>query len=307
MKPRDQDLSFGSRWRIYFKERFPPLQHGLVTAGFAFGTIAYSARLTGVAFPTPAAFLSVFISTFLFFLQLRILDEFKDFEDDSRWRPYRPVPRGIVSLRSLGWVWVCAAAVQTAVAVAFEPTLVAVLVLVWAYSGLMGAEFFVRDWLKAHPLVYMASHAVITPLIALYVSAFDWLKIGLPASQLGWLLAMSYFCSYVIEIGRKIRVPSDEEEGVETYSALWGHRNAVIVWLGMMTLTGAVALRAAALVRTYTFTTGYVALLLAVALILSVRFLRNPQRGQGGRFQILSAIWTLGLYLILGFAPVEHR
>jgi hypothetical protein len=66
-------------------------------------------------------------------------------------------------------------------------------------------------------------------------------------------------------------------------------------------------LRAAALVRTYTFTTGYVALLLAVALILSVRFLRNPQRGQGGRFQILSAIWTLGLYLMLGFAPVEHR
>ena len=42
----------------------------------------------------------------VFFLQLRIADEFKDFAEDSRFRPYRPVPRGLVTLTELGWVGV---------------------------------------------------------------------------------------------------------------------------------------------------------------------------------------------------------
>ena len=45
-----------------------------------------------------------FVTCFLFFLQLRIADEFKDFEEDTRYRPYRPVPRGLVTLRELGWI-----------------------------------------------------------------------------------------------------------------------------------------------------------------------------------------------------------
>ena len=45
-------------------------------------------------------------------LQLRLADEFKDFEEDSRYRPYRPVPRGLVSLRDLAWVWAGCIALQ---------------------------------------------------------------------------------------------------------------------------------------------------------------------------------------------------
>ena len=59
----------------------------------------------------------------LFFLQLRIADEFKDFEDDARYRPYRPVPRGLVTLRELAWVGVGAAAIQLALALWLEPSL----------------------------------------------------------------------------------------------------------------------------------------------------------------------------------------
>ena len=55
-----------------------------------------------------------FATAFLFFLQLRIADEFKDFEEDSRYRPYRPVPRGLVRLRELGWLGAAAACLQLA-------------------------------------------------------------------------------------------------------------------------------------------------------------------------------------------------
>ena len=93
-----------------------------------------------------------FVTCLLFFLRLRIADEFKDFEEDSRYRPYRPVPRGLVTLRELGWVGVGAAVIQLALAVWLAPFLIIVLLAGWAYLALMSHEFFAREWLKARPV-----------------------------------------------------------------------------------------------------------------------------------------------------------
>src|SRR5258705_11926241 len=103
-----------------------------------------------------------FATCFLFFLQLRIADEFKDFEEDSRYRPYRPVPRGLIKLRELGVVFVLAAAVQLFLALALNWELLLVLAGVWIYLALMSREFFVRDWLKARPFTSMWVHMVVS-------------------------------------------------------------------------------------------------------------------------------------------------
>ena len=83
-----------SRWWIYQRERFPVFGHGPLILAFSFSAMSYSALLRGATSLRPAAALVAFVTAFLFFLQLRIADEFKDAEDDARWRPYRPVPRG---------------------------------------------------------------------------------------------------------------------------------------------------------------------------------------------------------------------
>jgi 4-hydroxybenzoate polyprenyltransferase len=113
--------------------------------------------------------------------------------------------------------------------------------------GLMSQEFFRRDWLKAHPLTYLWSHMLIVPLIDLYTTACDWLAVGAEISHTGllWFLVTSFFNGVVIELGRKIRAPQAEEAGVETYSALWGRRRAVMVWLGALLLTAVSAWLAA--------------------------------------------------------------
>ena len=95
------------RWWVYQRERFPLLGHGPLIAAFSFSALSFSTMLRGERqWPSPAAFLVAFATCFLFFLQLRLADEFKDFEEDSRYRPYRPVPRGLVTLRELAWVGV---------------------------------------------------------------------------------------------------------------------------------------------------------------------------------------------------------
>jgi 4-hydroxybenzoate polyprenyltransferase len=83
---------------------------------------------------------------------LRLADEFKDFEEDARFRPYHPVPRGLVSLRELGWLWVLTGLAQAGLAVWLHPGLLGVLLITWTYLALMSREFFCRSWLKARPL-----------------------------------------------------------------------------------------------------------------------------------------------------------
>src|SRR5262245_40155502 len=94
--------NFFSRFWLYQAERFPILGHGLLIAAFSFSALSFSVLLRGqVTWPRLDTVLVAFASAFLFFFQLRLADEFKDFEEDARYRPYRPVPRGLVTLREL--------------------------------------------------------------------------------------------------------------------------------------------------------------------------------------------------------------
>lgn len=295
-----------NRWLVYARERFPLLQNGALVAAFSGSAIAFSALVRGAAH-VPAWYLLAagFASSLLMFALLRIADEFKDAADDARWRPYRPVPRGLVTLRELGFAGAGCMGVQLAIALAVDPRLVGVLLVVWAWFGLMSVEFFVPRWLRAHPVVYIASHMVIVPLIDWYVSSFDWLVAGVPAPPaLVWFLAVTFLNGLVVEVGRKIRAPHDEEAGVETYTALWGRRSATLVWCGAIAANVALATVAAGHIG---FARVDVAVFGALALgagACAIGFLRSSRAGSGRRIEQMTGAWTLGSYLFLGIVPL---
>jgi 4-hydroxybenzoate polyprenyltransferase len=295
------------RWITYQRERFPLAAHAPLVAAFSGSAVCFSSLVRGrVAWPSGRAFLVAFVTSLLFFLQLRIADEFKDFEDDSRYRPYRPVPRGLVTLSELAWVAAGAAAIQLALALWLEPSIVWLLVLAWAYLALMTREFFVPQWLKAHPVMYMASHMVILPLIDTYATACDWWVAGLrqPPPGLSWFLIVSFFNGVVVEIGRKIRSREEEEDGVETYSALWGVDGAVRAWLGAIVVTALAAWKAAQHLGTTRPTLALLAGLAIACAAVGVRFARKPSAGGGKAIELMSGVWTLLMYLGLGAAPL---
>jgi 4-hydroxybenzoate polyprenyltransferase len=301
-------LSPLQRWWVYQRERFPVVAHGFLIAAFSSAAVCFSALLRGQAAPPPLLTLGVAFGTaFLFFLQLRIADEFKDFEEDSRFRPYRPVPRGLVSLRELGMVGVAAALVQLLLGLALSPTLVLLLAGVWVYLALMSKEFFIGGWLKEHPIPYMVSHMVIIPLVDFYATACDWWPTGGPPHGLAWFVAASYFNGIVIEVGRKVRAPADEEVGVNTYSALWGPRIAVLVWLGAMLTTAGCALLAAVQVSFVVPMAVVLAVMLLVAGVVAWRFQARLVPGGGKLIETLSGVWTLLLYLSVGTVPLLWR
>ena len=111
----------------------------------------------------------------------------------------------------------------------------------------------------------------------------------------------------VVEIGRKIRSPQDEESGVETYSFLWGRLNAILAWLGMLACTAGFAYVAA---RGIGFARPIIILLLILfltALAVGVYFLQGAVTKRGKYVETMAGVWSLLMYLSLGFVPMVLR
>jgi 4-hydroxybenzoate polyprenyltransferase len=294
------------RWWIYQKERFPLLAHGPLIAAFSSCAVSFSSLLRNAPAPSWQMFLTAFGVCLLMFLQLRIADEFKDAEEDARWRPYRPVPRGLVTLRELRWLFIIAALIQSGLVLALDARLLFVLAIAWSYLALMSVEFFCRDWLKKRPIIYLITHMGIMPLVDFFATACEWLPRGSPTpSGLGWFLAASFFNGIVIEIGRKLRQPADEENGVETYSRLWGKTGGAVTWLAAMTATGISASMAAKIIGFSTPVIICLGFILATAFIIMIRYQAGVISGK--KIELTSAIWTLTLYFTLGLLPLLLR
>ena len=289
---------------IYQRERFPLFRTGLLLAVFTAASISVSANLAGRPAPGVWTFFVAWLATLAIFFQLRASDEVKDLEDDARYRPERPIPRGLVSLRLIVGLALACAPVAALLAASLGLAVVAPLAAVWLWLALMSVEFFAPHWLKARPFVYLVSHMAIMPLIDLFVTATEWLPHGLhPPPGLGWFLGLSFANGCVLEIGRKIWAPENEREGVETYSALLGPARATLLWLATLCL-------ACALLIGVGFAVGAPGLVAAIGLaalaavaIAASAFLRNPTPAGQKRIDALAGLWVLVCYGTAGFAP----
>lgn len=293
-----------NRWWIYQKERFPLLAHGSMVAVFCLSVMLFSS-LQQEDIPDLWRITGAIISTLILFFQLRVADEFKDAEIDARYRPHRAVPRGLVRLPELARLARIGAVVQFLIALSIDVGLIPILVLVWAYMGLMTKEFFVAAWLKRTPSIYLLSHMLIMPMIAFYVSAFDWLCTcrELPAG-LPWVLVFSFACGLVLELGRKIKAPTAERDGVETYSALWGPGIATSVWAGAVVVSVLAWGQAAALVvgAGVYLTLGLAALITAAAVAVLIR---RSRRALAGFRCVEPASGLVAMALYVGLAPLQ--
>jgi 4-hydroxybenzoate polyprenyltransferase len=299
-----------NRWVVYQRERFPLAGHVPLVAAFSGSAVSFSALLRDpTSAPDWRSTLVAFITSLLFFFQLRVADEFKDASEDARYRPYRPVPRGLVTLRELGALAGCALVIQATLAAWLAPSLLLVLIPVWGYLLLMQREFFAAEWLRERPLAYIATHMAIVPMIDLYATACDWRVAGAahPPAALTWFLVVSLGNGFVIELGRKIRAPTDEEYGVATYSALWGRSTATRAWLAALSAAGMSALVAARAIDMSLPLAAAIGALFFLCVISARRFVAAPAPAGGTRFEALSWVWTVSMYVTLGLVPLAWR
>lgn len=301
----ERSLPLFRRLWIYQGERIPLFKTAILLAAFSAASVNVSALLASRALPGWPAYATAFIVSLVLFIQLRACDEYKDGPDDHRYRPERPIPRGLVSLRLILGIGIGLVPVALAVTWAYHPPLVALLLIVWLWLGLMTVEFGVPEWLKARPLLYLTSHMAIMPLLDLFVTGAEWLPAeGVPASGLVLFLLLSFANGCVIEIGRKIWSPGNEREGVETYSALWGVNRAIAVWIAV---TGAafLLLLGVGLATGHFWATALPGLaMLALAWAAAWRMRNAPTTENQARMDTVSGLWVFVCYMAAGFAPL---
>ena len=140
----------------------------------------------------------------------------------------------------------------------------------------------------------------------------DWILAGsgMPP-HLVLFLGVSFLNGMIIELGRKFRAPLDEEEGVETYTKVWGINYATGAWLAVMTLA-AVASTSVAIVTARglagcLFNCLATVIMLALSTSMAIQFCQRPTANTAKRLQALSSIWVMTTYFSLGTLPAIAR
>ena len=206
-------MNFFKKWYTYQKERFPIATYGLYIFSIVFGTFCFATESKNWIMLIP-----MFVVALLQFLMVRIVDEFKDFEEDSKYRPYRPVPRGLVSLKELGILGGICAIIQIGLTAILNLKGLIYLSLVWIFFAIMSKSFFIKKLVDKHILLEVTLDEFLMPILVLYLSTF----VTTISVKLIPFLILSYLGSWIVEIARKVRCKEDEENGVKTYTAVFG-------------------------------------------------------------------------------------
>ena len=308
-KMEENNSSLLKRLYIYQKERFPLFGYIILVAAFSFSAIAYSRICRGAeGFVSWKIYLVGIFTTITLFLLVRIFDEFKDAEDDAKFRKELPVPRGLISLRELAITGIIIAVLQIVVNLLFFPKMLIIYFIIIGYLSLMGKEFFIAEWLKKHQFWYVTSHMFIIPLVDIYASGLDWLLEGVSApAGLIFFFAVSYMNGIVLEIGRKIRTPEKESQGVLSYTSMLGTNRAVILWVIILLVTFFLSI-AASVFAGYGMAAfivlGSVFVLCSFPAFL---FLANKTHKLSKMIEYASAAWTIAMYLTLGGGPMISK
>ena len=292
---------------IYQRERFPLLRTATLVLVFSAASVSVSAHLAGRPAPGWPAYLGAFVATLCLFWHLRVLDEIKDADDDRRYRPERPIPRGLVSLQLIVRLGLLAVPIALLAAALVDLRLILLLLAVWGWMALMTAEFFAPAWLKARPFVYLITHMAVMPLIDLLVTGFEWAPHGGTSPALALFLLLSFANGCVLEIGRKLWAPGNERPGVESYSHLLGPRRGAMLWMTCVgiALVLLYAIGTATGTPKLTVAIGWFALGWAYAQARSYAHDPTPETEKG--VDTAAGVWVFACYAAAGFAPFIAR
>jgi len=225
------------RWLTYLKERFPIVVYLLLCAGFTL-----SAASLGRSTSATEITIGIF-GLLLFFAELRLMDEFKDYKKDLVAHPERPLPRGLLKISEvhtaiyagLGLMLFFAAA--NYLFVGAMPGFLYLALTVYLY--LMFKEFFIGNWLEPRMLLYAITHQLILLVLTSYaVSLFDTTLLLKIPNLLYGLVVLGGFFSY--EVGRKLDPAANPI--LRTYRVVYGEVRTGFLLFVLMILSGTAAI-----------------------------------------------------------------
>jgi len=229
------------------EERFPPAQGIFVAVLFTTGVLYGQFLSSSDTLVMGLVDVLGFISCWAVFLMLRIFDEHKDYVQDLHNYPDRVLQSGRITLGHLKILGLMAILLQAGYSMTCDNGAGMVTfywLMVFGWSLLMSAEFFVPRWLNSHLAVYATSHMLVMPLIMAWL-----MRIGASGSTLTaaawWLVLLAFFAGCTYELTRKAWGAEEERDSVASYARLLGTNGVAIA---IMTTLGVTVLASTGMV-----------------------------------------------------------
>ncbi len=307
---RLREAPYSTRLRLYLGQRFPLLRHGILIFSY-FSANQFLAQAVTCG-DRPMVYNAVswlnFFMLFCLFFHLRVFDEHKDRDKDLVAYPNRYLSRGVFTYRELWRLGMLALVAEAVIASLAGPAATLTWLVVVGWSLLMYREFFVGKWLQKHIFLYAITHTTI-------MFCFDMLIWSVTTGLWIWqnnILFVIYalngvFVAFTFEFARKIRVPEDENEMVDSYSKHIGPFGAAYLVLGVM--TGA-TICTAIVGWCLGLGKGFLALLavlLAFGSVGIVRFRLSPTRRTARLVEVYSSLHIVSFdFCLVIFLVAQH-
>lgn len=275
------------KWLTFFGERTPLASYFLMTMGPV--ASAYALAVT----PIVSGLYLSFIGFFLFFIVLRMMDEYKDYSKDVLAHPSRPLPRGLIALPEFKW----GITIGMILLIVFDISMLLMgyigsfylYSLVILHLWLMYKEFYVSEWINARPLFYAVTHQLILITLCLFCISVQRPLDPLSFDKLDLVYSFSVlFAFFSYEVCRKLNPASHPV--LKTYLSIYGI-NGVIKIVTTLLMLHFIAIR---IFFSNEPTQGYFAIPLVVLFLSLVALKYNKIK-----FSVVELIATLNLLIFL--------
>ena len=235
-------MTYLHKWLQLIKERFSPVSYAVMI--FVFLGAHYVLYLNFIKqditldFSDILHLIPLFFATSLFFFKLRLFDEVKDMESDTVNHPERPLPRGLLSKDEVTQIAFIIVAMEMALLSFYGFWAFVSAAVAAGYSLVMYREFFIKKWLRAHLTTYAVMHTFVVVLISatIFIALFGESFTKIPGDLVYFSFA-GWFLFNIFEFGRKTYARSEEKEGVDSYSKIFGRLGATLLVLAMAALS----------------------------------------------------------------------
>ncbi len=219
------------RLLAYTNERFPLVPILLFVFLLTSGYSHLFASWLGQAFNWQEPKLWITMGTvFLFMLQLRMADEIKDFEKDSKAFPERILSQGIISLSLVRGILYSTILVELLLSFAMGTSHLLVMIIMQVWANLMAKEFFCKEFLDPKVALNLTLHQLILIPLAIF-SALPFITLEQLQSAQGVVpvIIFSVLIYTIYELARKTWSPDRENDNADSYTRFWGINGALIV------------------------------------------------------------------------------
>ena len=208
-------VSVMSGFLAWFKERFPFV--AIFSAFLIYILVASLSKSVDHVLSWKDFMAAIAVTGF--FLLLRVLDEYKDYQYDRQIHPERVLQRGLVTLSQLRFLGIFSFIFMLALSWWTGRIALTAFTIMMIWVALMYKEFFIEEWLKKRLFFYGVTHSFVLVFLVAWCVTLSGSELVIN-KELIILMSLIFLFAMGYEITRKAKGRDEIKKGEQNYTEI---------------------------------------------------------------------------------------